>query len=150
VARTKYLKLSRVWVWWRGKSDGQEFGQLNYLEWRKKGSNDSSEAEKAATKWTRNQFSIGSWFPTFFYIHSLALKCIIYEGIYECFFKSITYFSQIDSMTMHIKFFYNSTAIYEDLKTLYPGGIWTRDLLFWWRTRWPLCHAARAAFMIVV
>jgi hypothetical protein len=29
-------------------------------------------------------------------------------------------------------------------KTLYTGGIQTRDRLFWRRTRWPPCHAARA------
>jgi hypothetical protein len=29
----------------------------------------------------------------------------------------------------------------KDLKTLHPGGIRTRDLLFWRRTRRPLCHA---------
>jgi hypothetical protein len=29
-------------------------------------------------------------------------------------------------------------------KTLHPGGIRTRDLLFCRRTRWPSCHAARA------
>jgi hypothetical protein len=35
--------------------------------------------------------------------------------------------------------------MYEFLKTLHPGGIRTRDLLFYRRTRWPLCHAARAS-----
>jgi hypothetical protein len=29
-------------------------------------------------------------------------------------------------------------------KFFYPSGIRTRDLLFWRRTRWPQCHAARA------
>jgi hypothetical protein len=47
-----------------------------------------------------------------------------------------TYFSQLHTMTMHI------TAMYiQDLKTSHPGGIRTRDLLFWRRTRLPLCHA---------
>jgi hypothetical protein len=30
------------------------------------------------------------------------------------------------------------------LKTLQPGGIRTRDLMFWRWTRWPLCHATMA------
>jgi hypothetical protein len=34
--------------------------------------------------------------------------------------------------------------MYNDLKTLHPGGIRTRDLLFCRRTRWPMYHAARA------
>jgi hypothetical protein len=34
----------------------------------------------------------------------------------------------------------NSTAMYKLLKTLHPGGIRTRDLLFWRRTRWALCQ----------
>jgi hypothetical protein len=38
----------------------------------------------------------------------------------------------------------NSTAMFKFLKTLHPGGIWTRHLLFCRRTRWPLCHAAKA------
>jgi hypothetical protein len=37
-----------------------------------------------------------------------------------------------------------SSAMYEFLKTLHPGGIRTRDLLFCRWTRWPLYHAARA------
>jgi hypothetical protein len=39
-------------------------------------------------------------------------------------------------MAMHIILSLdNSTAMYYDLKTLHPGGIRTRDLLFWMRTR---------------
>jgi hypothetical protein len=38
--------------------------------------------------------------------------------------------------------FGNSTAMCKYLKTLH--GIRTEDLLFWRRTRWPLCHATRA------
>jgi hypothetical protein len=38
--------------------------------------------------------------------------------------------------------FDDSTAMYKDLKTLHPGGIWIRDVLFWRQARWPLCHAA--------
>jgi hypothetical protein len=34
-----------------------------------------------------------------------------------------------------ISSFDNSTAVYKDLKTLHPGGIRTRELLFWRRTR---------------
>jgi hypothetical protein len=34
--------------------------------------------------------------------------------------------------------------MYQFLKTLHPGGIQSRDLLFCRRTRWPLYHAARA------
>jgi hypothetical protein len=41
----------------------------------------------------------------------------------------------------------NSSAMYKFLKTLHPGGIRILDLLFWRRTRWPLCHAARALFL---
>jgi hypothetical protein len=39
--------------------------------------------------------------------------------------------------------FTNSTAFYKDLKPYTLAGIRTRDLQFWRRTRWPLCHAAR-------
>jgi hypothetical protein len=38
--------------------------------------------------------------------------------------------------------FNNSIAPYEDLKTLHPGVIQTRDTLVWSRTLWPFCHAA--------
>jgi hypothetical protein len=38
--------------------------------------------------------------------------------------------------------------MYELLKTLGPGWIRTRDLLFCMRTRWPLCHAARASLLL--
>jgi hypothetical protein len=38
--------------------------------------------------------------------------------------------------------FDNSTALYKDPKTSHPGWIRTRYLLFWKRTRWPMCHAA--------
>jgi hypothetical protein len=43
--------------------------------------------------------------------------------------------------------FDNSTAVYtyKGLNTLHPGGIRTRAILFYRRTRWPLCHAARAS-----
>jgi hypothetical protein len=34
-------------------------------------------------------------------------------------------------------------------KTLHPGGIRTRDLLFCRRTRWPQCNAARALICVV-
>jgi hypothetical protein len=34
--------------------------------------------------------------------------------------------------------------MYKFLKTSHPDGIRTRHLLFCRRTRWPLCHAARA------
>jgi hypothetical protein len=36
----------------------------------------------------------------------------------------------------------DSTTLYKFLKTLHPGGIRTRDLLFCRQTRWPLCHYA--------
>jgi hypothetical protein len=42
------------------------------------------------------------------------------------------YFSQVYTMTMHVKF---STAMYTFLKTLHHGGIRTRNLLFCSRTR---------------
>jgi hypothetical protein len=54
------------------------------------------------------------------------------------------YFSLKYTQWQCILSFDNSTAMYKDLETLHPGGIQTRDLLFWRRTRWPLCHAARA------
>jgi hypothetical protein len=45
------------------------------------------------------------------------------------------------------KLSYNhSTAKYKFMKTLHPRRIWTRDVLFCRRSRWPLCHAARACF----
>jgi hypothetical protein len=44
-------------------------------------------------------------------------------------------------MTMHLSF-ENSTAMYKDLKTCI-GGIRARDLLFWRRTKWPLCKPHR-------
>jgi hypothetical protein len=58
-----------------------------------------------------------------------------------------TYFNHYFFSNTHngnaILSFDNSTALYKDLKTLHPGGIRTRDLLFCRRTRWPLCHAGR-------
>jgi hypothetical protein len=48
-------------------------------------------------------------------------------------------------MTMHIKLWQydNMTTALQGLNILHPGGIWTRDLMFWTRARWPLCQAAR-------
>jgi hypothetical protein len=40
--------------------------------------------------------------------------------------------------------FDNSITMYKELKTLRPDRIRTQDLLVWRRTRWSLCHAARA------
>jgi hypothetical protein len=37
--------------------------------------------------------------------------------------------------------------MYKDLNN--PGGIWTLDRRFWRRTRWPLCHAARADYVLI-
>jgi hypothetical protein len=38
----------------------------------------------------------------------------------------------IHTLTMHTYYVFDySTAMYNDLKTLHPGGIRTRDLLFW-------------------
>jgi hypothetical protein len=34
--------------------------------------------------------------------------------------------------------------MYKFLNTLHPGGIWTQELLFCRRTRWPQSHATRA------
>jgi hypothetical protein len=44
--------------------------------------------------------------------------------------------------------FDNSTAMYKGLKTLHPGGIRARDLLFCRRMRWLLYHAAWAFYEI--
>jgi hypothetical protein len=55
--------------------------------------------------------------------------------------KYIIYF--LECKYWHCKLrFDNSTAL--------PGGIRTRDLLFWRQTRWPPCHAARAFSGFVV
>jgi hypothetical protein len=43
----------------------------------------------------------------------------------------------------------NSNAMYNFLKTLHPGSIRTRDLLFGRRTRWLLCHAVRASLLVI-
>jgi hypothetical protein len=55
-----------------------------------------------------------------------AVKCHLKHFLEHLFFSST-------QMTMPIKFA-NSTAMHEDLKTLHPGGIRTRDLLFCRRT----------------
>jgi hypothetical protein len=47
-------------------------------------------------------------------------------------------------LTMHIKFWKQHCNVCKTLKTLHPGGIRTRDLLFCRRTRWPLSYAAWA------
>jgi hypothetical protein len=54
------------------------------------------------------------------------------------------YFSQWNTMTMHIMFWQQHCTVHRDPKTLHPDGIRTRELLFCRRTRWPLCHATKA------
>jgi hypothetical protein len=71
------------------------------------------------------------WYPVNF---TVVLFFIIFEAL---LFLKYTQWQCILS-------FDNSTAMYKDLKPLHTGGIRTRDLLFWRRTRWPLCHATRA------
>jgi hypothetical protein len=56
------------------------------------------------------------------------------------------FISPFNSQTMHIKWFYTQQHCYVSLKTLYPGGIWTRVFLLLRRMRRPLRHAARAYF----
>jgi hypothetical protein len=54
------------------------------------------------------------------------------------------FISPFNSQTMNIKSFYTQPHCYVSLKTLYPGGIRTRVLLFLRRKQCPLLHAARA------
>jgi hypothetical protein len=60
--------------------------------------------------------------------------------LFKCLKKTfwIIYFLKYTQWQCKFRFD-NSTAMYKDLKTLRPGGIRTWDLLFWRRTRWPLC-----------
>jgi hypothetical protein len=51
--------------------------------------------------------------------------------------------SPFNTQTMHIKSFYTQQHCYVSLKTLYPGGIWTRVFLFLRQMQCPLCHASR-------
>jgi hypothetical protein len=66
--------------------------------------------------------------------------CIFKKNIFQAFI----FLKYIHTMTMHIKLWQQHCNVYKFLKTLHPGGIRTQDLLFCRRTRWPLCHAARA------
>jgi hypothetical protein len=50
---------------------------------------------------------------------------------------------------MHTKSFYTQQHCYVSLKTLYPGGIWTRVFLFLRWMRCPLRQAARATFWVI-
>jgi hypothetical protein len=60
------------------------------------------------------------------------------KNIFKNLFVSIRY-----TQWQCIYSFDNSTALYRFLKTFHPGGVRTRDHMFWRRTRWPLRHAAR-------
>jgi hypothetical protein len=76
-------------------------------------------------------------------------------GVEKYFFKTNLFkhlfFSSacIHTMTKQIWSYNNSTARCKFLKTLQPGGIRTRDLMFCRRMRWPLCHAARAIHLFL-
>jgi hypothetical protein len=59
----------------------------------------------------------------------------------KIFFKEFIFRKYIHTITMHIKFWQQCCNVYNTLKTLHPGNIRTRDLLFCSRTRWPQCHA---------
>jgi hypothetical protein len=57
-------------------------------------------------------------------------------------FQNHFIFCQMYTITMHIKFWQQqcNVPIMTYVRTLHPGGIRTRDLLYCGRTRWPLCH----------
>jgi hypothetical protein len=71
---------------------------------------------------------------------------IYFIYLFNLFLKiGCIYRSKVNTVT--IKFWQQH---FKDLKALYPGGIWTRILLFCRQTRWPIRHAARVCFVIIL
>jgi hypothetical protein len=69
--------------------------------------------------------------------NSYTSRFICFWAIFKHLFLSSTH-----TQRQCISSYHNSTAMYKFLKTLHSGGIRSRDLFFFRRTRWPLCNAA--------
>jgi hypothetical protein len=82
-------------------------------------------------------------------IHTLknVYMYVVYLTIF-CNFFVANAFIYFNTQTMHIKSFYTKQHCYVSLKTLYPGGIWTRVFSFLRRMRCPLRYAARACTLL--
>jgi hypothetical protein len=88
----------------------------------------------------------------------MKIKCVSELGIFgavigwarkRALFKNVFYYyKDIDFLNV-----INNNCLFSfeqqhcSVWRLKPGGIRTRDLLFWGRTRWPVCHAAEGGFL---
>jgi hypothetical protein len=81
------------------------------------------------------------------HIHRYVCRCCMIANTSEDWLKknlvANAFISPFNTQTMHIKSFYTQQHCYVSLKTLCPGGVWTRVFSFLRRIICPLRHAAR-------